>query len=138
MFLVQNDETGTVQRREKRATWSDDDVRVPAVDPFPFIELLSSGEAAVQERHAPWKARDEPLHRLSGKGNLRHKTYRLAPRGECMTGGAQIDLGLAAAGNTEDEMLRECTAIERRNDRLKRRGLSRGEHRHRGRIRGAS
>ncbi len=61
----------------------------------------------------------QPRYRLAGQRDLRHQEDNGAPGGQHFFGGAQVDLGLAAAGDAVDEQF-----------------AARGDHPARGRERG--
>ena len=87
------------ERREDRRARADDDVHFAAPDAVPLVVAFAVGEPAVLDRHARAEARAEHRRDRGRQRDLRHQHQHAAARRAHRLGQAQIDLGLAAAGD---------------------------------------
>ena len=98
MLLVDADHAERRERREHGRAGADHDRRLAGDDPLPLVPPLGLGEPRVEQRHLTAEARAEAAERLRRQGDLRDEDDRAAPGGEGGFAGADVDLGLAAAG----------------------------------------
>ena len=103
VLLVDADHAERRERREHGRAGADDDGRLAADDPLPFVPPLGLREAGVEQRDPVSEARAEAAERLRRQRDLRHEHDRAAARGEGGLAGADVDLGLAAAGRAGEE-----------------------------------
>ena len=81
LFLVDDDQAQTFERREEGRARTDDDIGDSIEYSPPLIETLARRERAVKERDAVPEPRDEPRDDLRREDDLRHKDdHALAPR----------------------------------------------------------
>ena len=78
-------------------------LRLARDDPLALVPPLGLREAGVEKRDAVAEARAEAAERLRRERDLRHEDDRAAARGERGLAGADVDLGLAAAGRAGEE-----------------------------------
>src|SRR6266850_5206917 len=114
MFFVDDDESGPGERRERRGARSDHDARLARARPAPRFKALAVRQRRMQDgewrREAGAKAREQ----LRRQADLRYQHERLLAALYDRLDGAQIDLGLAAARDTENDVHGEVA--ERRGD----------------------
>ena len=103
VFLVDADHAERGERREHRRARADDDGRLALDDPLPLVPPLGLGQAGVEQRDAVAEARAEAAERLRGERDLRHEDDRAAAGRERGLAGADVDLGLPAAGRAGQE-----------------------------------
>ena len=103
MLLVDADHAERRERREHGRAGADHHRRLAADDPLPLVPPLGLGEAGMEQRDPVSEARDEAAERLRRQRDLRHEHDRAAARGEGGLAGADVDLGLAAAGRAGEE-----------------------------------
>ena len=92
-----------VDRREERGARADGDVDLAAAEPPPHRVALLLREPAVEHRDVVAEARAKARHELRRQRDLGHEHERPAPGGEAGGDGAQVDLGLAGAGDAVEE-----------------------------------
>ena len=90
-------------------------------------EALTVLEPAVEDRHRAPEATAEAADQLRGEGNLRDQHQRSASASEGVLGGAEVDLGLPAPGDSLEEEGLEPTLVQRPLQLRQRRGLGLGE-----------
>ena len=88
------------ERREHRRARADDDVDVAAADALPLVVALAVGEAAVLDRDALAEGVRGRAPRPPASARFRAPaSARRGPASRTARGEAQVDLGLAAAGD---------------------------------------
>ena len=110
MLLVHHDQAGARQRGEDRRARADQHLRLAARHRQPGAGALAVGQARVQRQHRHAEAGAEALQDLRGEPDLRHQHQRLPPRRQAVEDGAQVDLGLAAAGDALQQHRPEALA----------------------------
>src|SRR5262245_60445187 len=100
MLLVDDDQTQVANGCEDSRAGADHDVDVAAENLPPLRPTLRRRERAMQHADASWKARVDPIEKLRRQGNLRNQNQAAPAERARMFGGAQINFGLAAAGDT--------------------------------------
>ena len=117
MLLVDDDQADVLERREHRRARADDDVDVAAADALPLVVALAVGEAAVLDGDALAERLAEQRGGGRRQRDLRHE-HQHAAAGVADAGReAEVDLGLAAAGDAvqqRDAELRGVPASVRR------------------------
>ena len=103
MLFVDDDQPEAAERREHRRARADDDVDVAAADAMPLIVALAVGQAAVLDRHPLAEGAAERLGDGRRQRDLRHQQQHAPAAGPDVRGEADVDLGLAAAGDTVQE-----------------------------------
>ena len=103
MLLVDADHAERRQRREDGRPGADDDRRLAGDDPLPLVPPLGLREAGVEQRNPVAEARAEAAERLRCQRDLGHEHDRAPAGSEGGLAGADVDLGLAAAGRAGEE-----------------------------------
>ena len=115
MLLVHDDQAQPSERREHRGARADDEVHVAAADPVPLIVTLAVGERAVLNRHAiAERAAEQRRHRRRQR-DLRDQQQHLPASALDRLRQAQIDLGLAAAGDAVQQRGPEASRLDERS-----------------------
>ena len=127
VLLVEDDHADILQRGEQRRTRPDDDPHQPVTRAAPRVVALALAQPAVHERHLSGEAPGHAPHRLRGERDLRHEEDRAAPLIERMGDRAQIDLGLAAAGDAVQQKALRLACVEGALHRSEGRPLGAGE-----------
>jgi hypothetical protein len=103
MLFVYDDKAQVGLGSEDGAARADDDAIAPLLYAPPLVEVLSTGEAAVKERHLAGKASPKPLYGLRGEGELwDHDDAPLSLAegvGQC----TKVDLRFAAASDAVEQ-----------------------------------
>jgi hypothetical protein len=103
VLLVDDDQPEVGQRREHRGPRPDADARLAAAQPQPLVVALARAQLGVQDRDLLAEPLPEPAGGLRGERDLRDQHDRRAPPVQGRRNGAQVDLGLAAAGDAVQE-----------------------------------
>ena len=103
VLLVDADHPERRERREHGRAGAHDDRSLAGDDPLPLVPPLGLGEAGVEQRDPVAEAGAEAAERLRRQRDLGHEHDRAAARGEGGLAGADVDLGLAAAGRAGEE-----------------------------------
>jgi hypothetical protein len=106
VFLVDDDQTRTRERCKHRGARADHDRCGPGLRGAPGLQPLEIGERGMQHGERCTKARGEALDELRRQGDLGNEHERLLPACDDALDRAQIDLGLAAAGDPAQQELR--------------------------------
>ena len=101
-----------LDRREDRRARADRDPRLARAQPPPLVVALALAERGVQQRDGVAEARLEAPDRLRRQRDLRHEHDHALPALERPRRGAQVDLGLARAGDAVQEVL--AAVLDRR------------------------
>ena len=120
MLLVDDDEPEPGDRREDRRARPDRDPRLAGAQAPPLVVALALAERGVQQRDGVAEARLEAPDGLRGQRDLRHEHDHALAALERPRGGAQVDLGLARAGDAVQQVL--AAGVDRRERRRLRRG----------------
>ncbi len=100
VLLVDDDQAEPRQRGEHRQARAEDQIGEAELRRQPAAQSLRRRQPAVQgDDPAAGEAAREALDQLRRQVDLGHQHQRLPAGGEHLLGGAQIDLGLAAAGD---------------------------------------
>ena len=99
MLFVDDDQAEVRERGEHGRTRADADARLARAHAQPLVVALAGGELRMQHRDDIAEAVLETARDLRGERDLGHEHDRRAPALERRRDGAQVDLGLAAAGN---------------------------------------
>ena len=99
MLLVDDHEAEVGHRREHGRARPDADARLPAAQAQPLVMALAVAHSRVQHGHGRAEARLEAPDDLRGQGDLRHEHDGPAAALQRRGRGAQVDLGLARAGD---------------------------------------
>ncbi len=130
VLLVDDDDAEPRQRREHREARAEDEVGQAELCRQPAAQPLRRRQPAVQGDDAPaGEAAREAVDQLRRQVDLGDQHEGLAPGRERQAGGAQVDLGLAAAGDAVEERRPGRFAFHRRGDRAGRLGLVAGQRR---------
>ncbi len=137
MLLVDDDEPEIGDRREDRRPGAHDDARLALADPPPLVVALARRQLAVQHGHRGSEARPRGPHQHRRERDLGHQQDRALAEGERPLDAAQVDLGLAAAGDAVQQERPEATALDSVDEhpqhgllvcgRRERRALDRGQ-----------
>ena len=127
VLFVDHDQLQPRQRREHRAPCAHDDVDRTAPCEFPVAAARAHREVAVQRRDAAAEALLEHRQHLRRERDLGHEDQRLATGFARRARRTQIDLGLAARGDTVQQEWLESTGADRGIDRRHRIALRSGE-----------
>ena len=103
MLLVDDDEPELAHRREERAARADGDVDLAVAEALPHPVALARREARVEDRDVVAEARAEAGDELRRERDLGDEHDRAAPGLARGGDGAQVHLGLAAAGDAVEE-----------------------------------
>ena len=103
VLLVDHDQAEVLDRREQRRARADRDRRGAAAQPLPLLEPLARAQAAVQHRERVAEAAAQPREDLVRERDLGHEHERPPARVERGGDRAQVDLGLAAAGDAVEQ-----------------------------------
>jgi hypothetical protein len=130
VLFVDHDQAQPRQRHEDREAGAEHDVGTPGLGIEEAARPCRIGHAAVGAHDVgAGKARGDAAFELRREGDFRHQHQRLAAAGQYFGDGAQIDLGLAAAGHA---MQQEGLELARRGERRHRRLLRRQQSGQRG------
>ena len=100
MLFIHQDQAQPRQRCKHRQAGAEDDVGVAAEGLDEAARARTVGQARMQAHHpGRRKALGDALLELWGEGNFGHQHQHLPALGQPVRGQAQIDLGLAAAGD---------------------------------------
>ena len=103
VLLVDDHHPEPRERGKDGAPGADHDIDLAEARPSPFDRALGVGETGVAHRQPPGKARREAPDHLRGQGDLGDQADRLPAEGQGGVDGRQVDLGLAAPGDAEQE-----------------------------------
>ncbi len=129
VLLVEHEQPESLDRREDGRAGTHADARLARAQPPPFVVALAGAQARVHHRHGVAEALDETPDDLRGEGDLGDEHDRPATLLERGGGGAQVDLGLARAGDAVQEPLRGASLAEREEQIVEDRLLLRDERR---------
>ena len=99
VLLVDDDQPEILDRREHGRARADADPRLALAQAPPLLVALGRAQLRVQHRDGVAEAFDEAPDDLRGQRDLRHEHDRAASLLQRGRGGAQVDLGLAGAGD---------------------------------------
>ena len=99
MLLVDHDQADVLERREHGRPRADDDVDVAAADALPLIVALAVGEAAVLDGDALAECLPEQERGGRRQRDFRNEHQHAAARCPDLRRQADVDFGLAAAGD---------------------------------------
>src|SRR5207247_10263860 len=102
VLLIDDDQTQLACRREHRAAGADHDLGLSRKDPPPMPAALGRLQMAVQYRHV-LAAAAKTLDGLRRQADLGHQNERFLALANDLLNSAKIKLGLAAAGNAEEQ-----------------------------------
>jgi hypothetical protein len=118
VFLVDDDQAQARQRHEHREPGAEHDVGASLQRLEEAARARRIGHAAVgADDVRGGKARGDAAFELRRQGDLRHQHQRLAAAREHGIDGAQIDFGLAAAGDAVQQHDVEAGGVENGGDR---------------------
>ena len=118
MFFVDDHQPEVGHRRQDRRAGTDDETLLPATQSAPGIVALSFRQLAVEHGHAVAEPPLEAPHHLPGEGDLRDQDDGAASLPQRLFGGAEVDQGLAAAGDTLEQGGEVDAFLERLENRL--------------------
>ncbi len=130
MLLVDHDQAEPLDRREHRRARPHAHARLALAQPPPLLAALGRGEARVQHRHGLAEARDEATHDLRRQRDLGDQHDRPPAPRERTRRRAQVDLGLARAGDAVQQQRGRSSPVlsaERAFEPLQRRPLVGGQ-----------
>ena len=128
VLLVDDDQAEPRQRGEHRQAGAEHQVGQTELRRQPAAQPLRRRQPAVQGDDAPaGEAAREALDQLRREVDLGHQHQRLPAGAEHLLGRAQIDLGLAAAGDAVQQRRAGIGPSDRPADRRRGRGLGVGE-----------
>ena len=104
VLLVDDHEPEVVHRREHRRARPDRHPRLAAAQPQPLVEALALGQPGVQQRHRVAEARLEARDGLRRQRDLGDEHDHAAAALERRLRRAQVDLGLARAGDAVQQV----------------------------------
>ena len=105
VLLVDHDQAEPRHRREDGRARADDDPRLAGAQPPPLVVALAVRERGVQQRDRVAEARLEAGDGLRRQRDLRDEHDHALAVGERLRGRAQVDLGLARAGDAVQQPL---------------------------------
>ena len=109
MFLIHDDQSEARQGRKHRQTRSDEKLNFSSCRGQPASPALESSKPAVQRANTKGGQRSrDTLFELRRQIDFRHQQERLPARVDHACGGGDVDLGLAAAGDTLQQRWPEC------------------------------
>ena len=115
MLLVDDDQPEPLDRGEHGRARADADPRLAAAQAHPLVVALARREPRMRHGDGVAEALDEARHRLRRQPDLGHEHDHAAALRERGLGGAQVDLGLAGAGDAvQEQRLVACVARSRR------------------------
>jgi len=126
VFLVDHDQPKVRQRREHRRTRAHHHPRLPQGHRHPRVETLARGQVAMPDDHLGAQVgqpRTQPPDRLGGQGDLGHQEDRRATLGDDLADERDVDLGLARARDSVEQVGLERLRIEGSRHRSHRRRL---------------
>ena len=103
MLLIHDDEAQVLQRSEHRAARAEDHWVVAIVDLPPLVEALALAKAGMLKGYLAGEARCEPPECLRGERDLGDEDDGAPPGVKARLDRAQIHLGLACAGDAEEQ-----------------------------------
>ena len=103
VLLVDADHAEARDGREDRGARADDDAGVAEGDPLALVAPLGLAERRVQDGDCVAEARGEAGERLRRQRDLGHEHDCAAAAREGVLAGAEVDLGLAAAGRAVEQ-----------------------------------
>ena len=116
MFFIDHDQPEARQRGKHRQPRAQHQVGLAEVRGKPVAQALRWRQAAVQrDESATCKALGKARFELRRQVDLGHQHQHLAPGSERLCRGTQVDLGLAAAGDTVQKVGGRRRAAERRD-----------------------
>ena len=104
MLLVDHHQPEVGDGGEHGRARPDGDPRLAGAQPPPLVVALAFAERGVQQRHGVAEARLEARDGLRRERDLRHEHDHAAPALERVRAGAQVDLGLAGAGDAVQQV----------------------------------
>ncbi len=104
VLLVDHDQPEVAHRREDGRARADRDPRLAAPQPPPLVVALALAERRVQQRDGVAEARLEAPDGLRRERDLRHEHDHARAALERRRGRAQVDLGLARAGDAVEQV----------------------------------
>ena len=111
VLLVDDDQPEPLDRREDGRARADADARGARAQAAPLVVALAGGELGVQDRDGVAEAVDEAADDLRRQRDLGDEHDHAAVLRERGRGGAQVDLGLARAGDAvQQQRLRRAAA----------------------------
>ena len=111
MFFIDDDQTQPRHRREHGQARAEHQVGLADVRGQPVAQALRRRQAAVQRHQVvTGKALGQAGFELRREVDLGHQHQHLAARGQGLCGRVQVDLGLAAAGDTMQQVGGGCVA----------------------------
>jgi hypothetical protein len=109
VLLVDDDQAEVGQRREDRRAGAQHQPRATARGLLPGEFALALAERRVQHGHGCVDATGKALAQLRRQADLRHQHQHLLSKAQRVVDQAQVDLGLAAAGDAvEQEAAEAC------------------------------
>ena len=103
VLFVDNHQAEGAHGGEDGRARADDHLRFAAADAVPLVVALAIAQGAVEDGDDLAEAGGEAVDRLGGEGDLRHQDDGRAALGEGGGDGLHVDLGLARAGDAEEE-----------------------------------
>ena len=101
--FICNDQTEIGKRRKQCTAGTDDQLQRTTARPPPGIVSLPLRKLRMDDTDLARKAAQKAADRLRRKGNFWHQNNGLPAELDSFLRGAQIDLGLARAGNPSEE-----------------------------------
>ena len=126
VLLVDDDQPRPWQRREDGRAGADDDLGGAVPRGGPGAQPLALGEPGVQHRHRHREPAAEAVQQLRRQADLRHQHQALLAGIQAFPDAAQVDLGLAAAGDAVEQEAAEAGGGRDGGHGL---GLARGQRR---------
>ncbi len=114
VLLVDDDQPEPLDGREDRGARADGDPRLAAAQPPPLVVALALRQRGVQERDGVAEARGEARDGLRRERDLRHERDHALAALERRGRRAQVDLGLARAGDAVQQVRRAGRGLDRR------------------------
>jgi hypothetical protein len=127
VFLIDDDQTHALQRRENGGTRTNGDASLLPVHPEPLIKPLTACQTTVQDGDVAAEAGVHPGEQLRGQGDLRHQVDHLLALTQRCRHRTHVDFGLAAAGDTMEQHRAELTRGQELLDVLQRLALGWGK-----------
>ena len=115
VLLVDDDQPEVGDRREDRRARADRDPRLAGAQPPPLVVALALAERGVQQRDGVAEAGLEAPDGLRRQRDLGHEHDHALPALERRGGGAQVDLGLARAGDAVQQVRCARRALDGRD-----------------------
>ena len=99
MFLVHDDQSHIIQRREDGGSGADHDIRFAASDPLPLVAPFPFGQSGMEHRHPITDPGAEVIDHLRGQSDFGDKNQRRPFAPPCLRNRPKVDFRFARSGD---------------------------------------